>query len=131
MHLSIETPTPPSPPPRAKVGECGGFLWYLKVRFARGGGGFLRICFIVGIGLVPSFLTVISSHGHWCRSLDFNEPRFAVLFRHLVLKIFPFISSFRLILWDFDLSFHGSFAGKCYCFESKLLTQCRYTIFYL
>ena len=35
---------------------------------------------------MPSFLTVISSHGHWCRSLDFDEPRFAVLFRHLVLK---------------------------------------------
>ena len=69
MHLSIEIPTPQ---PRAKVGECGGFLWYLKARFARGGGGFLRICFThssrsgseVGIGLMPSFLTVISSHGH-------------------------------------------------------------------
>ena len=42
MHLSIEIPTPP--PPRAKVGECGGFLWHLKARFARGGGGFLSIC---------------------------------------------------------------------------------------
>ena len=43
MHLSIETPTPP-PPPRAYVGQCGGFLWYLKAWLARGGGGFLRIC---------------------------------------------------------------------------------------
>ena len=33
-----------------------------------------------GIGLVPSFLAVISSRGHWCRSLDFDGPRFAVLF---------------------------------------------------
>ena len=67
-----------------------------------------------------SFLTVISSRGYCCRSLDVDGPRFAVLFRHLVLKgkfpnCFPFISSFRLILWDFALSFHGSFAGKCYC----------------
>ena len=92
MHLSIEIPTPP--PPRAKVGECGGFLWYLKARFARGGGGFLRICFThssksgseVGIGLVPSFLAVICSCCHWCRSLDFDGLRFAVLFRHRVLK---------------------------------------------
>ena len=37
MHLSIEIPTPP--PPRAKAGECGGFLWHLKARFARGGLG--------------------------------------------------------------------------------------------
>ena len=89
MHFSIEIPTPP-PPPRAKVGKCGGFLWYLKARCALWGGGFLRICFThssrVGIGLVPSFRTVISSRGHWCRSLDFDGPRFAVLFRHLVLK---------------------------------------------
>ena len=42
MHLSIETATPP--PPRAYVGQCGGFLWYLKAWLARGGGGFLRIC---------------------------------------------------------------------------------------
>ena len=42
MHLSIETPTPP--PPRSYVGQCGGFLWYLKAWLARGGGGFLRIC---------------------------------------------------------------------------------------
>ena len=56
------------------MGECGGLLWYLKAWFARGGGGFLRICFThssrsgseVGIGLVPSFLTVICSCGHWC-----------------------------------------------------------------
>ena len=72
MHLSIETPTPP-PPPRAYVGQCGGFLWYLKAWLARGGGGFLRICLAyswtsgseVGIWLVPSFLTVISSRDHW------------------------------------------------------------------
>ena len=42
LHLSIEIR---KPPPRAKVGEWGVFLWYLKARFARGGGGFLRICF--------------------------------------------------------------------------------------
>ena len=41
MHLSIERATPP---PRAYVGQCGGFLWYLKAWLARGGGGFLRIC---------------------------------------------------------------------------------------
>ena len=40
----------------------------------------------VGIALVPSFLTVISSRGHWCCSLDFDGHRFAVLFQHLVLK---------------------------------------------
>ena len=57
-----------------------------------GSGGFL--CFThssrsgseVGIGLVPSFLTVISSHGHWCHSLDFDGLHFAVLPRHLALK---------------------------------------------
>ena len=50
--------------------QMGMHLW-----FARGGGGFLRICFThssrSGIELVPSFLTVISSRGHWCRLLDF------------------------------------------------------------
>lgn len=30
-HLSIEILTPP---PRAKVGECGEFLWYLRAQFA-------------------------------------------------------------------------------------------------
>ena len=35
---------PDPPPPRAYVGQCGGFLWYLKAWLARGGGGFLRIC---------------------------------------------------------------------------------------
>ena len=40
MHLSIETPTPP----RAYVGQCGGFLWYLKAWLTRACGGFLRIC---------------------------------------------------------------------------------------
>ena len=76
MHLSIEIPTPPPTP--GQGGGMWGFLWYWKARFARGGGGFLRICFAhsskwgseVGIGLVPSFLTVISAHGHWCRWLD-------------------------------------------------------------
>ena len=53
----------------------------------------------VGIGLVTSFLTVISSSGHWCRSLDFHRPRFAVLFRHLVLKgKFPNYFSFYFII---------------------------------
>ena len=81
MHLSIEIPKPPlpppPPPPRAKVGECGGFSWHLKAFFVRGGGGIsqdLLYTFIeveeVGNGLVPSFLTVISSRGHWCRLLD-------------------------------------------------------------
>ena len=72
-------PNPPPPPPGQGGGECGGFLGDLKARFAIGGGGFLRICFThssrsgseVGIGLVSSFLTVISSCGHWCRLLDF------------------------------------------------------------
>ena len=27
---------------------------------------------LVEIGLEPSFHMVISSHGHWCRSLDFD-----------------------------------------------------------
>ena len=71
------------------------------------GWGFLRICLThssrsgseVGIGLVPSFLTVISSRGHWCRSLDFDGPRLAVLFRHLVLKgKFPNYFSFYFII---------------------------------
>ena len=114
------TSRPPPPPPRAKEGECGGFLWYLKARFARGGGGFLRICFThsprlgseVGIGLVLSFLAVISSRHHWCYALDFDGPRFAVLFRHLVLKE-KFPNYFSFYFWDFALSFHGSFAGKC------------------
>ena len=68
----------PPPPTPGQGGGMWGFLWYWKARFARGGGGFLRICFAhsskwgseVGIGLVPSFLTVISAHGHWCRWLD-------------------------------------------------------------
>ena len=49
-------------------------------------------------------------------------------FEREVVIIFPFISSFRIILCDLVLSFHGSFAGKCYCFESKLLTQCRHAL---
>ena len=60
------------PPPRAKVGECGGFLWYFKARLARGVGDFsgfalhihrARSGSEVGIGLVPSFHTVLSSRG--------------------------------------------------------------------
>ena len=67
-----------------------GFLWYLKARFARGVGVFLRICFThssrsgseVGIGLVPSFLAVIFLHvvTGVAPRLDFDGPRFAVLF---------------------------------------------------
>ena len=42
-------PRPP-PPPRAYVGLCGGFLWYLKSWLAPGGGGFLRICLAYSYG---------------------------------------------------------------------------------
>ena len=46
-----------------------------------------------------SFLTVISSRGYWCRSLDVDGPRFVVLFRHLVLKgKFPNCFSFYFII---------------------------------
>ena len=60
----------------------------------------------VGIGLVPSFLTVIFSRGHWCRSLDFDGSRLAVLFRHLVLKgKFPNYFSFYYIISNNPLGF--------------------------
>ena len=42
----------------------------------------------VGIGLVPSFHTVISSRGHWCSSLDFDRPRFLSEKREIVFLIF-------------------------------------------
>ena len=53
----------------------------------------------VGVGFVPSFLAVISSRGHLCRSLDFDGPRIAVLSRHLGLKCkFPDYYSFYFII---------------------------------
>ena len=50
MHLSIET-RPPLPPARVKVGEWGGFLWYLKAWFACGAGGLIRIFFAYSLKL--------------------------------------------------------------------------------
>ena len=42
---------------------------------------------------------VISSGGLWCRSPDFDGPRFAVLFRHVVLEgKFPNFFFFYLII---------------------------------
>jgi len=73
-------PLPPPSPTPGQGGGMWGILCYLKAWFAHGGAGFLRICFThssrsgceVGIELVPSFLTVILSCGHWCPSLDFD-----------------------------------------------------------
>ena len=93
---------PPSPSTPGQGGQCGGFLWYLKRLFTRGDGGFLKICFThlsrsgseVGIGLMPSFLKVISSRGPWCHLLDFCS--FNIWFWKVsFLIIFPFISSFE------------------------------------
>ena len=53
------------------VGDFSGFA--LQIHRGRGE---------VGIGLVPSLITVISSCGHWSRSLNFDELRFAVSVRH-------------------------------------------------
>ena len=98
MHLSIEIPTLPPPP---TLGQGGG-TWGIEGTVRPWVGdlsGFALHGSEVGIGLVPSFLTVISSRGHWCRSLDFDGPRLAVLFRHLVLKEkFPNYFSFYFII---------------------------------
>ena len=124
-------PDPP-PLPRAYVGQCGGFLWYLKAWLARGGGGFLRICLAyswtsgseVGIWLVPSFLTVISSRDHWYFDVYMLWSYLACwLWKVSFLIVFPFISLLRLILCDFALGFHGSLTGNCYCYSKLLQTM--------
>ena len=90
-----------------KWGEYGGFCMVFEGTVRPWGWGisqdllytFIKSGSEVGVGLVPSFLTVISSRGHWCRSLDFDGLRFAVLFRHLVLKRkFPNCFSFYFII---------------------------------
>ena len=126
MHLSIETPTPPPPPtPGPMWGNVGDFYGILKVWLARGGGAFLRICWSeVGIWLVPSFLTVISSRNHRYFDVLFGRScfEFIWLWKVSFIIVFPFISSLRLILCDFAMSFHGSLTGNFYCY-SKLLKQ--------
>ena len=57
----------------------GGAMWGIFMVFEGtvrpwGWGISQDLLYTLGIGLVPSFLTVISLRGHWCRSLDFNEP---------------------------------------------------------
>ena len=74
MHLSIEIPTHPPPPPPGQ----GGGMWGIFVVFEGtvrpwGWGISQDLLWTLGIGLVPSFLTVISSRGHWCRSLDLSR----------------------------------------------------------
>ena len=138
VHLSIETPNPP--PNQAYVGQCGGFLWYLKAWLAHGGGEFLWICLAyswksgseVGIWLIPSFLMVIGSRDHGYFDVLLGRTCFEIIWLWKVsfLIVFPFTSLLRLILCDFALSFHGSLTGNCYCY-SKLLKQCRYTLLYL
>ena len=70
----------------------------------------------MGIWLVPSFLTVISSRDHWYFDVYMLWSYLACwLWKVSFLIVFPFISLLRLILCDFALGFHGSF------FDWKLL----------
>ena len=108
-------PPPPPTPPQAYVGQCGGFLWYLKAWLARGCGGFLRICLAyswqsgseVGIWLVPSFLTVISLRDHWYFDVLLGRTCFEVigLSKLSFLIVFPFIS-WSFFTWINPLRFY-------------------------
>ena len=82
-YVLINGNPPPNPGPR--WGNVGDFYGILRHGFPVGVGDFSGFAIHIhrarsgselGIGLVPSFHTVISSRGHWCRSLDFDRPRF-------------------------------------------------------
>ena len=127
MHLSIEIPTPPSPSTPGQGGGMWGIFMAFEGTVCPWGWGIsqhLHLHIHRGRGARWGFDSCQFPHGNFFTwslvSLAARWISCSCLVRHLVLKgkfpnYFPFIPSFRLILWDFALSFHGSLTGKCYC----------------
>ena len=147
MHLSIEIPTPPPFHSGPRLGNVGDFYGIWRHGSPVGVGDFsgfalhihrARSGSEVEIGLVPSFHTVIPSRGHWCRSLDFDRPRFIS-----ALCSFVSTSGFeRQVSWLFFLLFRywdRSFGILLWAFlvhwlENVIVfnqncSQCRYMLF--